>query len=419
MQLKKTIKIPIHYGTTRKKLDKLNKLTARITYAIRLISELIVEDTKLDRKTVRGLVKNSDVVEKTGLSAVFVDQCVDKVLWSWKAYKRLHKKWERQVVSAETRDNDKWLAKLKKREPSPPAFGTHKVSCRIDARTGHVEHNKTSKITQLWLRVSTLVKFKQMQIPLNPSHYHLQQLKDAEIRDFEIVKMGIKYYAHISITKEIEEKQISSIGGVDQGLNHSAGIVLLPLDGSMPHEELICDAEKQALLQKYDDLIADLQSAEDWHKLRQLRHKREQIAIHFDWVIANEIAEKSKGALLAIGDTDFRKTQYRGNEMPKLRKRIGKWSYARQRKFIGLKRAENGDETVLKNEQGTSIECCECRSKMTKRKWLSNGTSYILCWFCGNKKDADINAAHNIALRCRDDWLKGRMNMEEKSHASC
>ena len=47
----KTIKIPIHYGTTKEKLDKLNKLTARITYVIRLISELITEDTKLDRKT--------------------------------------------------------------------------------------------------------------------------------------------------------------------------------------------------------------------------------------------------------------------------------------------------------------------------------------------------------------------------------
>ncbi|GAH84091.1 unnamed protein product, partial [marine sediment metagenome] len=43
-------------------------------------------------------------------------------------------------------------------------------------------------------------------------------LKDAGINDFEIVKKGSKYYAHISITKECEEKQVSSIGGVDQGL---------------------------------------------------------------------------------------------------------------------------------------------------------------------------------------------------------
>ena len=417
MKYQKTVKIPIHYGTTKEKLDKLNKLTARITYTIRLISELITEDTKLDRKTVRALVRNSDIAEQTKLSAGFVDQCIDKVLWSWKAYRKLHKKWVRQVASAERRDNPKWLAKLLKREPSKPSFQNHKVPCRIDSRTGKIESSVKSKLASLWLHISTLKKNYPMDIPLNPSHYHLTQLEDADIYDFEIVKRGNKYYAHVSLTKEIEKTEISSIGGVDQGLNHSAGIVLLPLDGSTPYEELICDAEKQASLQKYDELIADLQEAEDWHKLRQLRHKRKNIAIHYDWVIANEIAEKSKGAILAIGDTDFRKGQYRGNEMPTLRKRIGKWSYGRQRTFITLKRAEFGNTTVLKNERRTSIECHECGSMMTRRKWLPSGESYILCWGCGAKIDADINAAHNIALRCRDDWLKVGMNMVE-SHAS-
>ncbi|GAH82624.1 unnamed protein product, partial [marine sediment metagenome] len=161
-------------------------------------------------------------------------------------------------------------------------------------------------------------------------HYHIQQLKDAEINDFEIVKKGKKYYAHISITKEIEERQISSIGGVDQGLNHSAAIVLLPFDGSTPYEELICDMEKQQQLLKYEEIIGKLQQAEKWDKLRELRHKRLNLSINYDWQIANQIAWISQGALLGIGDTDFRQTQYRGNEMPKIRKRIGKWSYGRQ-----------------------------------------------------------------------------------------
>jgi len=423
MIYQKTIKIPVHYGATKEKIDKLNKLTARITYAIRLISELITEDTKLDRKTIRELVRNSDMVERTELSAGFIDQCIDKVLWSWKAYKKQHREWEKQVASAKKQDNQKWLAKLLKREPSKPSFENRKVPCRIDYRTGRIERNEKSKLTSLWVHISTLKKNAPMDIPLNPSHYHLNQLKDAAINDFEIVKKGSKYYAHVSITKESEnekkEKQISSIGGVDQGLNHSAAVVLLPFpfDGSMPYEELICDLEKQQQLQKYEQIIAELQHAEKWSKLRQLRHKRLDVSINYDWQIANKIAEISQGALLGIGDTDFRQTQYRGNEMPKLRKRIGKWSYARQRSFITLKRAENGDKTVLKNEYGSSIECCECHSKMTKRKWLPNGSSYILCWNCGNKKDADINAAHIIALRCRDDWLKVGMNMEE-IHAS-
>lgn len=420
MLYQKTVIIPIHYAITKHKLDKLNKLTARITYCIQLTSALITDDIKLDRKTVRALVAHSDVVERTGLSAGYIQQCIDKVLWSWKSYKWLHKKWDKQVARAEKQENEKWLVKLMKWEPSPPAFDNHKVSCRVDVRTGHVESNKTSKLTTLWLRLSTLVKGERMDIPLNPSHYHLLQLKGAKICDFELIKKGTKFYAHISISKEVDQNEVSSIGGLDQGLNHSAGIVLLPLHGSSPYEELfVCDTEKQELLQKYDDLIAGLQAAGDWHKLRQLRHKREQIAINLDWVMANAVVNATEGALLAIGDTNFMQTQYRGNGMPKLRKRIGKWSYSRQRNFITLKRLEHGDETVLRDERGTSIECSKCHSKMTKRKWLANGSSYILCWLCGNKKDADINAAHNIALRCRDDRLKGRMNVAVKSHASC
>ena len=60
------------------------------------------------------------------------------------------------------------------------------------------------------------------------------------------------------------------------------------------------------------------------------------------------------------------------------------------------------------------------KDKEIKQIAESNGWTIVYIWEhdLKNKKDADINAAHNIALRCRDDWLKGRMNME-KTHASC
>jgi transposase len=107
-----------------------------------------------------------------------------------------------------------------------------------------------------------------------------------------------------------------------------------------------------------------------------------------------------------LESADFRKTQYRGNGMPKLRKRIGKWSYSRQRAFITLKRAELGYRTLPINEHGTSQQCYRCGSKMVRRKWLPTGESYILCWNCGLKKDSDIGSACLIAFRCMDELLK-------------
>ncbi len=446
MHIQKSIKIPVHHDATKAKQDILDKLTARITYCIRLISELITEETKIDRPTIRKLVKDNEIASKTGLSAGFIDQCMDKVIWSWKSYKKLHTDWEKNVEKAEqkvesARDEkekekrEKSFQKLLKKEPSKPHFqNKNKTSCRIDYRTGKVEWEK-GKFAPLWMHISTLEKGSTIDIPLNPSRYHLNLLKNAEIGDFEIIKRNEKYYVHILITKVVEDKPISSIGGMDQGFNRTIAAVLL--SAPIPREEHLLDAAKRELLDKYDAIVASLQEAEKWDKLREMRNKRGNVAIYGDWCLANETADFTEKSLMAIGNTRFRQTQFRGNGMPQLRKRIGKWPYSRQRKMIAQKRAERGYPTLMVDEYNTSRKCHICGSMLITRKW-ENGYSWILCHSCGAKIDADFNAAYNIsdririypaavwlynssieysALRCRDDRLKAGMNMEE-IHAS-
>lgn len=425
MQVRKTIRIPVHYDTTNTKIGILDRLSSRITYCIRLISTLIDENTTLDRTTIRTLVKNSNIIELTGLSYGFRDQCIDKVIWVWKSYNKLHKRWENQVLRAEERvesardekekaKREKSYQKLLDREPSIPYF-SNKTPCRIDYRTGKIERSE-SKLTSLWMHVSTLKKNQTIDVPLNPSQYHLNQLANSEINDFEIIKHCKKYYIHVTITKVIENKPISSIGGIDQGLNKS--IVAVLLTEPFPREEQLLDSAKRELLDKYDDIIASLQEAENWDKLRELRNKRANVSTYHDWCLANKVADFTEGSYIAIGDSPFRQTQFRGNGMPTLRKRIGKWSYGRQRKFIALKRAERGYPTELRDEYGTSRKCHHCHSMLTTRKW-GDGYSYILCHDCGGKTDADVNAGYNIATQCRDDWLKVQMTMAGgKPHAS-
>jgi transposase len=70
------------------------------------------------------------------------------------------------------------------------------------------------------MHLSTLKKGEPIDVPLNPFRYHLNQLKDSELDDFELIKKGKKYYVNVVITKQIEDKPISSVGGIDQGLNH-------------------------------------------------------------------------------------------------------------------------------------------------------------------------------------------------------
>ena len=437
--IKKTIRIPVHFATTKLKQSILDNTTARITFCIKSISDLINENTELTSGAIRGVVRKNKIAKTMKFSEGFVDQCIDKAIWSWRSYKRLHKEWENRIKSVERKITEKEtkikedyredfkiqlqrklerqkarLEKIKNREPTMPTF-EGKTPCRIDKRTGKIQWNEKSKLTPLWIHLSTLKKSKRIDIPLNPTKYHLEQLKNAEIRDFEIIKTDGKYYVHISIQKEIAEKHVSSVGGIDQGLNHTAGIVLLPSDqNGVPFEGLICDETKQKILQKYDSLVSVLQNAETFSKLKRLRSKRLNVAREYDWQIANQIAKLSDGILIGIGDTNFRQTQYRGNEMPELRKRIGKWSYARQRQFIALRRAENGYDTLLVSERGSN-DCHVCDSHLVARKWLPSGESYILCHSCGLKQDADINASYKIAYetatRCQDERLKAQMIM--------
>ncbi len=495
IEVRKSIRIPVHYDITKNKMDKLNKLTGRITYGIRLIGELVSDvyadifmngddkdiDNVLKLKTIEGLVKDNDIEEKTGLNSNFIQQCINKVIFTYKSHRKLHKEWEGKVERAEerlesARDDkelekaDKWLGKLKKREPSKPDF-RKKISCRFTHNIGTVEQAKDKGKFSLWIHISTLEKYKMIDIPLNPSVYHMDQLKDVVVDDFEIIKGGDsrkkknkgKYYIHVSITKIVEEKEINSVGGIDQGLNKSIAAVLLSLnenDKSFPREEQLTDSAKVELLEKYDDIVASLQKArklekatslqkaekwekatslqkaEKWEKaskaakkaakiakkLRSLRGKRENVSTYHDWCLAKKVVEFTKGSYLAIGNTKFRQGMFRGNQMPTLRKRIGKWTYGRQRKMISFKRAEMGYRTKLIDEYGTSRECCECGSKLTTRKY-EEGFSYILCHSCEIKKDADINASNVIATRCRDDMLKAGMirmkNSVSQQDGSC
>jgi transposase len=418
--IRKTIKIPVHFATTKLKQSILDNTTERITFCIQSISSLITDDTELTRKNIRLLARKNKVAETTKLSAGFVAQCIDKTIWSWKSYKKLHDDWLQGLQKTAARDDEAYFQKYLQKEPTSPDFN-HKTSCRIDERTGRIQNSKRSKLSPLWVHLSTLKKGRTVDIPLNPARYHLKQLKNAEIKDFEIIRTDGKYQVHISIQKEIENKHVSSVGGIDQGLNHSAGIVLLPSDEKgIPFEGLICDERKQKILQKYDELVSALQNAKRYGKLKQLRNKRLNIAKEYDWQIANQIAKTSGGILIGIGDTDFRHDMHRENGNPDLRKRIGKWSYSRQRQYIALRRAENGYDTLLVSERGSN-DCHVCGSPLVTRKWLPSGESYILCHSCGLKKDADINASYNIAYntasQCQDERLKAQMTMW-KTHVS-
>ena len=157
MIYQRTIKIPIHYLTTKKKLSYLDNLTAKLTYAVRLWSKIIDEH---DLKSLSDCsLYEKQIQQKTKLSLAFVQQARDKALWMYKQYKEQHQKWEWLLSKAK----GKWYHKLKKREPSKPCTSKRsrlkKIPTRFDYRTGKIE-KANLKLTKWVIRISTLRNMK-------------------------------------------------------------------------------------------------------------------------------------------------------------------------------------------------------------------------------------------------------------------
>ena len=398
MLVQKTVKVPIHYATMKGKLHAMDKLTARLTYSVCLWSRLIEQHDIRTRKELQNLGHQHFVQEMTGLSAGFVQQCGNKALWMWESYRELHEGWERAVEKARARGDEQRLCKLLKRGPSKPFNGksfSRKIPTRFDYRTGEVQRSKKAKLSPLVTRISTLKKYEKLTVFLNPSSYHLELLERGEIRDFQLVKHGKKFYAHIAVQYEVDDQPIQAVRGVDLGIRRGAATVLLRPDRPLRREDfsVIGDGLKRQRLNRLNERVAKLQRAEKWEALKRTRGKRRRVAEYYDRLMAKRIAEISESCLVVVGyPKGVKADNYRGNGKRALRRKLARWSYGRIIQYVAEECAERGVKVLKTNERWSSIICYRCGSRNTERPHQST----IHCGSCGLTYNADFNAAINI-----------------------
>jgi len=398
MLVQKTIKVPIHYATTKNKLRVLDRLTARLTYAVKLWSEVFERYGIRTRRELQQLEYQHFVRGQTELSAGFVQQCGNQMLWMWESYRELHLKWQKAVEKVRARGNKSRLRKLLEREPSKPFQGKNsnrKIPTRFDYRTGEVERSERVKLSPLLIRISTLKKHERLTIFLNPSSYHIELLKRGEIRDFQFVKHDKKYHAHIVVQYEVKKQPIQAVRGVDLGIRRSAATVLLRPDRPLRREDfsVIRDGLKRRRLNQLNERVAELQQTKKWNVLKRIRSKRGRVAEYYDRLTAKQIAEISSECLVAIGyPKGIKADNYRGNGKRALRQRMTRWSYGRIIRYIKEECAERGIKAVGPNERWSSMACHRCGSLNTERPIQSTFT----CLNCGLIYNADFNAAINI-----------------------
>jgi len=105
----KTVKVPVHYGITKRKCSILDSLTARTTYGIWLWSKLFKEHklngSYADRRRFYEQVKAD---AKLGS---LTQCCFDTTARMWSSYRELHRAWRRNVAIARREGDKKWLHK--------------------------------------------------------------------------------------------------------------------------------------------------------------------------------------------------------------------------------------------------------------------------------------------------------------------
>lgn len=394
MKYVRTMKVPVHYLTTRKKLSYLDRLTAGLTYAVRLWSE-IIESRGLQSMTDCSPFEQT-VKDKTGLSAGFVQQARDKALWVWGSYRKLHEKWEWMLSKAKV--GGKRHRKLLKREPSPPCTSNRsrlgKIPTRFDCRTGQVQ--RADLVLTKWvIHISTLKKGETIDILLNPSEYHEKLLDEGEIRDFEVVKRNGWYYIHITCVFEVQTQHVQRFVGVDLGICRNASTVSINPADARPRDFHIFKDGKRERLQELNDRVSHLRRLEKWEALKRLRHKRRNVAEDYDWKLAKTVAQACANSHVFLGDPEYiRYHNYRGNGDRTGRKLLQDWSFNRQIHYIQHQCAKLGIQSEALNEWGTSSRCHRCGAKVERLK-----QSRIICPSCGLQDDADRNSPINIAWR--------------------
>jgi len=375
MKVQKTIKFPIHSKATKIKIEKLGRLTARMTFATNLFLDYIqVHDTT----SLHDLneYKNEFVKERTGMNSAHLQQCYMKAREVWKSYKKL------------------------KRRKSLPEFKNRKVPIYQDRRTFEFIEWKGSKLTRYWIKITTLKPRKKIIIPLDYGYYQIKELENVTIKSVTFVKKGKRFFAHVSTEKNVKPIQTQKILAVDLGVRRKATAVLLSPSEKWSKKDIciLKNGKMKALIHKHEKYYKKMQKLEKYEVLKRIRNKKETYKKDHDRIISKriaEIAEKYK-AMVMIGYPKWiRLSQKRGSGDKQLRKKVNSWSFYRTVGYIEYKCKERGIPVETIKESWTSKTCHRCGSKNINR----NIWSIIKCKDCGLEYNADINACINIGSK--------------------
>jgi hypothetical protein len=258
-------------------------------------------------------------------------------------------------------------------------------------------------------------------IPLKVSPFHVNQFRRGQVKACQIfTDHSGKWWVNFAVSVTIDEVPDTSLPpvvlGIDLGIEKAACTTLVTPE-KVGETRYFKQKDKVEIIKRYDQLVADLQRkalTKDnldgvFQKLRQIRHRRENIAREYDRILVRNLLnyiEELSGrytVYVSIGRLkNIRIVAQRGNfKGRQFRGMIHSWAFARITDSLRHGLAQRGWTTEGKEsrfqivpEAWTSIMCWKCGTKGVRPR-----QNYFRCPSCGHKTNADRNGAINIAGR--------------------
>ncbi len=305
---------------------------------------------------------------------------------------------------------------------------TRRIPRWVFTQRFNLEHTKSS-VSRWWLNLrDTLDSVKEgrtihdrLYIPLKMSPFHINQFRRGDVKACQVFsdktgKWWVTFAVRVVILDVPSTVNPPAVLGIDLGIEKAVCTSLITPD-KVSDTRYFRQKDKVEVIKKYDQLVADLQhKATKYHnndgilqKLRQIRHKRENVAREYDRVLVRElqnyITELSEKytVYVAIGRLkNIRNAARKGNfKGRRFRGMIHSWAFARVTESLKHGLAQQGWSVSGKDsrfravpEAWTSIMCWKCGTKGTRPK-----QNYFTCPSCGHQTNADRNGAINIAGR--------------------
>jgi IS605 OrfB family transposase len=428
-----SVKVPIKWDSmTDRQKTRLNRITGRDTRVIKAYlgvieqheNELLVgkkrtriNASKLDELTLTAIKNKSGTSQRTSVTHDFkikfskisvneFQECRDTAIAMWQSHLELG-----GVRPLRTR-----------------GYSTRKIPRYAFTQRFEIIHNPEIEI-KYWLRLRDSldsvpegrVRHDKLMIPLSISSFHLNRMREGEVKTARIFKDSKrKWWAIFTVTLAVEP--IDSTGkspailSIDLGINKAACSVLLTQKG-YKQVHYWKQEDKLKRMKVLDERIASLQREKEQlinnglipdrvtAQLRTLSGKREQVSKEYDKKMVKDISDfiikmpeqydlyVSIGQLKGIRNS-ARKGNYKGRGF---RGMIHRWAFARVRKMLGHKLAAYGLDSrryLAVPEAWTSIMCHKCGHKGIRPK-----QNLFICPTCGLKLNADLNGAINIGKR--------------------